>query len=65
MSLTTRILSSITIFFLNSSRFLITFIAPQHRKKIEESMRGVNLVIVEEKYFWKMYDTSVKNIGSS
>jgi hypothetical protein len=25
----------------------------------------VNLVIVEEKYFWKMYDTSVKNIGSS
>jgi len=39
---------------------MITFIAPVHRKKIEEAMRGVNLVIVEEKYFWKMYETSAK-----
>ena len=60
MSLFTRMLSSITIFFLNISRFMITFIAPVHRKKIEEAMRGVNLVIVEEKYFWKMYETSAK-----
>ena len=61
MSLTMRIMQSITIFFLNSSRFLITFIHPVHRKKIEESMKGVNMVIVEEKYFWKMYDFSAKN----
>jgi hypothetical protein len=46
MSLTARILSSVTIFFLDSSRFIITFIHPQHRKKIEEAMRGVNMVIV-------------------
>ncbi len=61
MSLMSRILSTLTIFFLNWSRFLITFIHPQHRKKIEEAMRGVNMVIVEEKYFWKMYDSSGKN----
>jgi hypothetical protein len=24
-------------------------------------MRGVNMVIVEEKYFWKMYDSSNRN----
>jgi hypothetical protein len=60
MSLATRMISSITVFLLNICRFTITFIAPQHRKKIEEAMRGVNLVIVEEKYFWKMYETNAK-----
>jgi hypothetical protein len=24
-------------------------------------MRGVNMVLVEEKYFWKMYDSNMKN----
>ena len=60
MSLATRMLSSIVIFLLNVCRFTITFIAPQHRKRIQEAMRGVNLVIVEQKYFWKMYETNAK-----
>ena len=61
MSLTTRILQSITIYCLNFSRFLITFIPPIHRKKIEIAMKGVNMVIVEEKYFWSMYETSTRS----
>lgn len=61
MSLTTRILQSVTIYCLNFSRFLITFIPPLHRKKIELAMKGVNMVIVEEKYFWSMYETSGKS----
>lgn len=55
MGLIVKMLTSLILFFLNSSRFLITFVPLEHRKKIEESMRGVNMVIVEEKYFWKMY----------
>jgi hypothetical protein len=56
MSLTTRMLQSLTIFCLNFSRFLITFIPPQNRRKVEAAMKGVNMVIVEEKYFWSMYE---------
>lgn len=26
-------------------------------------MKGVNMVIVEEKYFWKLYDSSNRNSG--
>lgn len=55
MTFFTRFLISITLFFLNTSRFIIAFVPPQHRKKIEEAMRGVNMIIVEEKYFWKIY----------
>lgn len=58
MSLTSRTLVSLTLFCLNASRFMITFVPPAHRRKIEEAMRGVNMVIVEEKYFWKMYEPS-------
>ena len=61
MTITTRMLVSITLFFLNSSRFIITFVPLHHRKKIEESMKGVNMVIVEEKYFWKMYESAWSN----
>ena len=58
MGLIVKMLTSLILFFLNSSRFLITFVPLEHRKKIEEAMRGVNMVIVEEKYFWKMYETN-------
>lgn len=58
MSLTSRTLVSLTLFCLNASRFMITFVPPAHRRKIEEAMRGVNMVIVEEKYFWKMYESN-------
>jgi hypothetical protein len=58
MGLFVKMLTSIILFFLNSSRFLITFVPLEHRKRIEESMRGVNMVIVEEKYFWKMYENN-------
>jgi hypothetical protein len=57
-------LVSLIIFFLNSSRFMITFVPLDHRKRIEESMRGVNMVIVEEKYFWKMYESAWNNPSS-
>lgn len=60
MSLTSRTLVSLTLFCLNASRFMITFVPPAHRRKIEEAMRGVNMVIVEEKYFWKMYESNSK-----
>lgn len=58
MGIFVKMLTSLILFFLNSSRFLITFVPLEHRKKIEEAMRGVNMVIVEEKYFWKMYETN-------
>jgi hypothetical protein len=61
MTLTTRMLVSLTIFFLNSSRFMITFVPLHHRKRIEEAMKGVNMVIVEEKYFWKIYESAWAN----
>jgi hypothetical protein len=56
MPLFTKLMISITIFCLNTSRLIISFIDPIHRRRIEEAMRGVNMVIVEEKYFWKLYD---------
>lgn len=37
---------------------MITFVPLQHRKRIEDAMKGVNMVIVEEKYFWKIYDAA-------
>lgn len=58
MTLFTRLLVSLSVFCLNASRLLVTFIAPAHRKRIEEAMRGVNMVIVEEKYFWKIYEAA-------
>lgn len=61
MSLTTRMLVSLTLFCLNASRFMITFVPLSHRKRIEEAMKGVNMVIVEEKYFWKIYEAAWSN----
>ena len=63
LSVSTRLMVSLIIWLLTFSRFLITFVAPIHRKRIEEAMRGLNMVIVEEKYFWKMYDNQMGNEG--
>lgn len=63
MSLTTRMLVSLTLFFLNTSRFMITFVPLNHRKRIEEAMKGVNMVIVEEKYFWKIYESAWSTVA--
>lgn len=56
LTLTTKIIISLSIAFLNISRFLITFIPLNQRRKIEEALKEVNLTIVEEKYFGKIYD---------
>jgi hypothetical protein len=61
MSLSTRMLVSLTLFCLNASRLMITFVPLPHRKRIEEAMKGVNMVIVEEKYFWKIYESAWNN----
>ena len=47
MSVTTRLLVSLTLFCLNTSRLMVTFVPLAHRKRIEEAMKGVNMVIVE------------------
>ena len=64
MSLTTRMLVSLTLSCLNASRLMITFVPLAHRKRIEEAMKGVNMVIVEEKYFWKLYESAWNNPAS-
>ena len=47
MSVTTRMLVSLTLFCLNASRLMVTFVPLAQRKRIEEAMKGVNMVIVE------------------
>jgi hypothetical protein len=64
MNLTTRMLVSLTLFCLNASRLMITFVPLGHRKRIEEAMKGVNMVIVEEKYFWKIYESAWSNAAA-
>ena len=58
ITLTSRILVSLATFFLSISRLIITFIPLQNRKKVEESIKEVNMTIVEEKYFGKIYDSN-------
>ena len=59
-TLTTRLIISISIFFLNFTKILITFIPLNQRRKVELAMKEVNTTIVEEKYLGKIYDPSWK-----
>jgi hypothetical protein len=47
MTLFTRLLISLSTFCLNLSRFMITFIPLNQRRKVEEAIKDVNMTIVE------------------
>lgn len=64
-SLYIRMMVSFTLFLLNLSKFIITFLPIHNRKPIEESIKGLNLVIVEEKYFWKLYENTFSSSNTT
>lgn len=53
-----KILISLTVFLLKLAKLFLTFIHPEKRKSVEEEIKGINLVLIEEKYFWKIYTSS-------
>lgn len=61
-SILEKILISLTVFLLKSAKFSLTFINPEKRKSVEEEIKGINLVLIQEKYFWKIYTPSQKPV---